>query len=83
MPFCFVPWICVQISDFKVCALLDSVSTCSVIPSSLYDRLRQLRKVPPLKEFPARFLTTTSQPLSVVGQIRCKLRVGRALSGFR
>jgi hypothetical protein len=77
------PWICVQISDFKVRALLDSGSTCSVTPSSLYNRLRQRRKVPPLKKFPARCLTATSQPLSVVGQIRCKLRVGRALSRFR
>jgi hypothetical protein len=72
-----VPLRFVQISDFKVCALLHSGSTCSVIPFSLYDRLRQLRKVPPLKEFPARCLTATSQPLNVVGQIRCKLRVDK------
>jgi hypothetical protein len=77
VPLRFVPRVCVQASNFKVCALSDSGSTCSVIPFSLYDRLRQLRKVPPLKEFPTRCLRAISQPLNVVGQIRCKLRVDK------
>jgi hypothetical protein len=75
VPLRVVPRVCVQISDFKVCALLDSGSTCSVIRFSLHDRLRQLRKVPHLKEFPARCHTATSHPLNVVRQVRCELRV--------
>jgi hypothetical protein len=77
LPSRFVPQVCVQISDCKVCALLDSGSTCSVIPFSLYNKLRQLRKVAALKELPVTCLTATSQPLNIVGQVRCKRRLDR------
>jgi hypothetical protein len=77
LPSHFVPRVCVQISDCKVCALLNSGSTCSVIPFSLYNKLRQLRKVAAHKEFPVTCITATSQPLNIVGQVRCKLRLNR------